>query len=317
MGSDDDDVMVQVASSPDKSSSVQQRTLASPDSSRSNRAKGARQRFGDVGEYRQVEQSVRLDRRGNPREWRRSFSSGNDSDERFTGIAASQRKSADLNTAIGQADAEGGKRDKSPEILKSVEIPVPKGKDGLAESPPLQQQFIAADGTQRSSGMRDSASPDVLQGGKTVKPSVSPVTRSPRKGIGGRLGVLQRSSPSDIRPTNFVSRNSTQKKMFEAASVRIGPAKRLASDGRTIRVVVDTTINALGVNGDDDDRIPLNNIWLATRGDEDCRKVMLQLRSSELRSSDRIDIELSSEKEKDRFCSVLEQKGVKGQDKAR
>lgn len=317
--SSDDDIIEQVASSSAMSSPFQQRALGSPDSNRLSNVKGRRRSDDGVGEYRQVEQSVRA----NPgREHRQSFFSASDCDERFTGMAASQRKAPALDTYHGQAVSEGLNHNSRPEILESVEIPALKestrGKR-LAKSPLLQEQFIAADGTQRNSDMRDSPSPDVLQGEKTVNASVSPVIRSPRKG-GGRSGVRLHSSPSDIQPTNFTTRKGNQKKLFEAVSVRAGAVKRMAPGGKAIPMVVDTTLNTIGVGGNNHDpesgeEISLRSIRLAVRGARPSRKVMLHMRGGT--SYPRMDIELSSEEDKESLCVVLRQKQIEMQDKDR
>ena len=267
---------------------------------------------GALGEHRYVEADGRVNRSQGLGKSRRYSSSGEDADETFTEVAASQRKSS--------GDHSGARKS---EVFQSVEIPVPTGSAGAHDfkNQSLRDQFVATDGAQRNSDIkgrrRSSDSPDELQGEITVKHSPSPVIRGGKANVSGAAGYPGRlSSPSDIRPTDFTSRRANRKPkpgkeghkhMFDAVLVRVGQVERLSSDGGTFEICVDNT--SVEVAGDGDSgcavKVPLMRFTQLIQGENPSSKVRLRMSKTEM--GDHMDIEFSSSNEKTRFTSLLRQ----------
>lgn len=296
--SSDDEIVMEAVPGSDLSSPVQR---ASSNSIRCSRTKGPKR--GGVGEFRGVEESIRVNSsQGSTGSHRRQSS---DDIDHFTGNAARQRKSE----AAGHAP--GINRDSKPEVLESVEVPVPKKVARKAESPPLQGQFIAVDGTHRSSDMQESPeSPDELQGEKTIHPVVSSVLRSPRK---EKEDMRQRSSPSDIQPTQFTSGpngrpKSRKQALFDAVYLRFQDRVRPRPGEKVVTIRVNPANGIVEIENADDpgnpEKIYIDQIAHVVQGDGISRNVALQFE----RNGDffnRMDIVLSSEEDKTGLCNAL------------
>lgn len=298
--SSDDEIVMEAVPGSDLSSPVQQ---ASPNSIRGSKSKGSKR--SGVGEFRGVEESIRVNSsQGSTGSHRRQSS---DDIDHFTGNAARQRKSEALTAGHAPGSIN---HDSKPEVLESVEVPVPKKVARKAESPPLQGQFIAVDGTHRSFDMQGSPeSPDELQGEKTIHPVVSSVLRSPRK----EEDMRQRSSPSDIQPTQFTSRSngrlkSRKQALFDAVYLRFQDRVWPRPGDKVVTIRVNPANGIVEIENADDpgnpEKIYIDQIVHVVQGDGTSRNVALQFE----RNGDfvnRMDIVLSSEEDKMGLCNAL------------
>lgn len=304
-----------------------EQTASSPDPKQhTTKVKEACKFPGALGEHRYVERNNGVNRPQEcPREpTRQRFSSDGDTDERFTEIAASQRKSS-----IEKDDARLD-RDSKPEVIQSVEVQIPKGsarERGGTKSPLLQTQFFASDGSQQNSDMkpsprrRSSGSPDELQGEATVKPSLSPVVRRGKGDVSSRAerwagSPVRMSSPSDIQPTNFLPRrpnrskakseNEDYKHSLNAVLVRLGSHELLASGGGPLEVRIDNKYVEVAEHSGRPKyifKVLLKKFTQVIQGEHPSYKVRLRMRKTEF--GDHMDIELSTQDEQRRFVSLL------------
>lgn len=203
------------------------------------------------------------------------------------------------NVGVNRSQESKQPKDRSDaEVVQNVEVHVPALKD----------QFVATDGSRRNSGPRDS--PDELQGEVTVNSCPSPVIRT-RRTAGD---FVPEQSPSDIRPTIFESRRSDprfdgHKLYFEAKYVQWGDW--VVSGEKTIEMSANKAKGTIEVESTDDPdsvvKVPLERITNAQRGKEPNRGVCLRMTRIEGDPCDRMLIEMSTQRDQERFCNVLGQ----------
>lgn len=301
-----------------------QAASASDSGKHPTKKKDTRKFPGALGEHRYIDRNngVNWSKDSPQKSNRQHYSSEGETDEQFTEIAANQRR-----LSAGESDAALG-RNLKPNVFQNVEILVPRGsvrERGESQSTLLQKQFVESDGSQRNSemkpsGRRSSDSPDELQGSPTVNPSPGRMIRRSKGDVSGAewwpgssAGV---SSPSDIQPTNFTTRQSNRSKpkprtedhehfQFDVVFVRVGLSSPLVASDGPLEIRVDNKhIEVTEPTGHQSIvRVPLEKFIRLLQGENPSGKVRLQMCKTEL--GDWMDIELSSQAEKRRFTSLF------------
>lgn len=340
---EDDEVELQ--NSPARTSAPAQRAsqLSSTSSQPSARAEKSRNSRHHIDEFRQVEKTMGSHRlqcspqRGSSKKY---CSVADDDQEGWvTQTVRKQGLSLASNPSDRQLEAERPKNSVKPEIFQSVEIPAQSREQ---RSPTLQRQFISLDGRRRTSDTRES--PDELQGDVTVQRAPTSLTAVRKKDVNSdsrstsqaERDVRRQPSPRDIRPMDFVSesgpgkpnrksqkeeKGTTHKRLFEANFFRFGAVERSSSNGQALEVAIDNVRGTIGLEGarlntPNDVNISLQKIFSVFRGQEESRKIQVRFSKAE-GMDDKMDIELSSAKEKESMCSVLAKRNIKFQDKPR
>lgn len=237
-----------------------------------------------------------------------------------------------------RTQADEANRDHKPELLDSVEICNARREKDVTElqSPKSRKKLLSTEGKRRVSTGRES--PDELQGDITVQrapPLLNEVyvreASVSSSADRSKTDTNRRSSPSDIRPTEFTSASSkkqgktkrnektdkgSHKKLFEIDLFHFGPIERVSCEGQTFELVVDKARDRLclaetaGKDSDQGVDIPLQKITTVLEGEGPSRKVRLRL--SKVEGSDEVvDIQLGSEKEKDGLCKILKRRDIK------
>lgn len=337
---DDEDMEHQM--SPTGTSPSAQRTsrLSSTSSQQSVRAKKSKGTGHKVDEYRDVERLMSAGQRSSsPQDYfhRRPVIIEDDQDTQ----PKQKTKSRDIQPNADRTEIGKPHRDQKPEIFESVEIRNPAGqKDATKqESPSLRKQFFSVDNERRVSNTRES--PDELQGDITVQRAPSSLHGVHAKDASVGSPSAERSkkdthrlpSPSDIRPTVFTSapgqsqgkanrkagraeKSVSHKQLFEIDLFRFGPVERVSSEGQTFELTIDNVRDTLCLaEGAEKDSargvdISLQKIMNVLEGESPSRKVRLRLSKME-GADEKVDIQLSSEKEKNTFCNALKQKHIK------
>ncbi|KAI9369500.1 hypothetical protein BJX61DRAFT_144861 [Aspergillus egyptiacus] len=271
---------------------------------------------GQRSEYRNVEDSTRV-RRPSPKKNAKSFYrfSSEDQDLTFTRDATKERRRESLLPGVEPDHAPRKLPEQTSNL--SVEIltkPTPRGDSTTGSS------------TNRKPRLSISReSPDELQGDVTVGPV--PTYLSKRE-----TGIRSDAPSSDIRPTEFTSggkrknrRNkkakSTKKEqapqVFRVFYFRGGAIIRDTLGGENDLLVVDSARQEVTVRIADagyERTIALSKVTKVLFGDESSRKIRLEL-SKVSGEDNRLDVELSSEKEKDSFCSLAQKLEIKTQER--
>lgn len=305
---DDDDVMEQIASNTD-ASSTRYRSPVTTSSSSQQSAKTKKvvrtSLPSSAGEYRDLEDSLKVKKpRNTPSKepGRLPFLPARDPAQFITTVDTLQS-----HRSVRPTDTE------SP------------GKKRGASSLSMERRH--SDGRE---------SPDVLQGEVTVQSPPTPVIRDRTKDGPNGISTHRTAgiSPPDIRPTEFVSspRKSDRKKpmaagrspgksVFEAVSVRMGPTVIQSSPGQTIELQVDRAKGVLRVppqpgHGEIAHNIPLMKLGQIVFGKEPSHKLRLRMSNSGS-IKNLVDIELSSQQGKQDLCSALAHTTVKILEKER
>lgn len=251
-----------------------------------------------------------------------------------------KRKPGDTREGADRTETDKVNRDNKPEILDSVEICNTRNQKDVTEleSPKSRKKFFSTDSKRRGSSGRES--PDELQGDITVQRAPSSLNgvhvREASVGSSSadrsKKDTCWRSSPSDIRTVEFTStsgkdrgkanrkersdKGASHKKLFEADLFRFGPVERVSFEGQDFELTIDKARDTLCLaeTADKDSTkgidIPLQKIMTVFEGESPSRKIRLRLSKVE-GSDEMVDIQLSSEKEKDNFCKVLKRKDIK------
>ncbi|KAJ9365137.1 hypothetical protein DTO280E4_792 [Paecilomyces variotii] len=251
-----------------------------------------------------------------------------------------KRKPGDTREGADRTETDKVNRDNKPEILDSVEICNTRNQKDVTEleSPKSLKKFFSTDSKRRGSSGRES--PDELQGDITVQraPSSLNGVHAREASVGSssadrsKKDACWRSSPSDIRPVEFTStsgkdrgkanrkersdKGASHKKLFEADLFRFGPVERVSFEGQGFELTINKARDTLCLaeTADKDSTkgidIPLQKITTVFEGESPSRKIRLRLSKVE-GSDEMVDIQLSSEKEKDNFCKVLKRKDIK------
>ncbi|KAL1886093.1 hypothetical protein Plec18167_000019 [Paecilomyces lecythidis] len=332
---DDEDMEHQT--SPTGTSPSFQRTsrLSSTSSQQSIRPKKSKGTGNKVDEYRNVERLMSIGYGlTSPQNLshRRPVVIEDDND-----VQATPKKKQGNMQEGERTQADEANRDHKPELLDSVEIcNARREKDVTEQSPKSRKKNLSTEGKRRVSTGRES--PDELQGDITVQRAPpllngvyvreASVSSSADR---SKTDTNRRSSPSDIRPTEFTSASSkkqgktkrnektdkgSHKKLFEIDLFHFGPIERVSCEGQTFELIVDKARDRLclaetaGKDSDQGVDIPLQKITTVLEGEGPSRKVRLRL--SKVEGSDEVvDIQLGSEKEKDGFCKILKRRDIK------
>ncbi|GAD96850.1 Ulp1 protease, putative [Paecilomyces variotii No. 5] len=322
-----DDEDMEHPTSPTATSTSFQRTsrLSSTSSQQSIRPKKSKGSGNKLDEYRNVERLMSMGHSlSSPQRvfHRKPVVIEDDNDVQPT----PKKKQGDMQEDAEGPEADEASRDHKPEVLDSVEICNTRNEKDVSElqSPKSRKKLLSTDGKRRISTGRES--PDELQGAITVQrapPSLDgvhvrdgSVSSSADR---SKTDTHRRSSPSDIRPTEFTSasskkqgkakRNGRDKRshmqLFEADLFHFGP---VSLEGQKFEFIIDKTQGILSLTaGKDSDKrvdIPLRKITTVLEGESPSRKVRLRL-SKVQGSGEVVDIQLGSEEEKDGFCKIL------------
>jgi hypothetical protein len=258
-------------------------------------------------------------------------------DEFFTQAATKQRRSQALFTGLDDSGpsliVEDGDNSKTRLLQEIHQTP--------------QRRFVQNDTTSRTSDLRES--PDELQGDPTVPPVPRVLNRGNKKTTCSDSPFTDRtegdgwkdkrpSSPSNIQPTLFAGSRQEQgvigrkgkrtpkKKfhlhLFDASLFRFGDFEKAASPGSVVQVVINRGNQSIGLADGQSDTptevtIPLQKINRVQQGEGESRKIRLGLAKTEGMPDDKVDMELTSEKDKVDICRLLAEQGIKIQDKQR
>lgn len=175
------------------------------------------------GEYREVENSVRVSHkspRARRQQNRQTSTSTQSPDEKFTAEATEQRRSK--AGIMESPSAKSGTKGLAPSVLDVVEVPVLKEERTTAQTKPTQSVSAKGNGLKRRS---DSESSDELQGEVTTQPIP---TNIDERHTQARLSAKEhsvspdRSSPTDIVPTNFTgSKKKAKRKHNNSDATRL------------------------------------------------------------------------------------------------
>lgn len=279
-----------------------------------------------LGEFRNVEDSIRIDR--SPRQTRRSrhdsFASADSHDEQFTATAAQQRRSLP-NT----------KERPRHEVLGCIEIP--KSKDIPTRKTSGQSRFDRQKGASSTGARRDSEgreSPDELQGDATTQPVPKFLDEkhelSRRKFNESLISPGRKRSPSDIQPTEFASSSHQGSKrakrnhkklgvsILSVLFVGYGPVNKRIAKGESAAIRLSQDKLELGedIAGSDKIEVPLRLVRMVQQGTEPSRRVRLILsRHSEAQDANNMDIEFLMALDKEKLVNVLQDMQTKVQNK--
>lgn len=322
----DDDVMEQAA--PENSSIAGYSARRSSASSQAT-GKGKRARKGNqVDEYREVERNVRIPRESpSKKHYRRPVD--DERDERFTEDAARQRRLLTPNQFFKPAGIEIPRKPKH-EVLQSVEIHGVNGDMGNTSS----NHYSREAGPNRAADLRES--PDELQGDATVRPAPTVLSRSavrlsndePAAEEQPAPSRRQQLSPHDIRPTNFSSASSTNKKkpnkkfkpkkglsvdkIFKVIYLRLEALELHVPEGETKDLSFDLTNRSISFSGRANalTSLSLDRVTKIEYSEDSSRKVRLCLTRTK-GTGDQLDIELSAPEAKRDLCALLNSIGAK------
>ena len=252
-------------------------------------------------------------------------------DERFTENAAKERR--DMSS-----DSEDLSQTPKSGTLQSVQVPKVHPKNA-STSRSLQSQIMSTD----SSFDPHAESPDELQGEATTQP-VPAVLLSGRKknasngsNLGAEKAACQRSSPTDIKSTEFspttAQGNRVRKKArkkaqnrwsFQALLVQDGNIQLRHSDddGKSIAVHFDKSKGILEFAADTTDSshqfsFPLKRVVQIIQGNDPSCKLRFNLSKMEspVGPVGPIDIELSSTEEKNNLCGLFRDVSIQYKDR--
>lgn len=312
----DDDIMEQAA--PQTSSLVGNPVPGQ----RPGKGKKAR-KMNQVDEYPEGERNAKIPR-GSPSN-NTYWLIDEDRDEKFTGDAAKERRLSASNPAE-HIEVEKPHKAKH-EVLQSVEI---TGVTGTRENP-TPQDFSGEARLNHTHDLRESS--DELQGGVTVRPGPTILSRGPGRHTNDGsevdeplvLSGRQQMSPSDIRPTNFAKASSSTRnkkaikkskpkntqnvgQVFKLTHFRSGNLEHRLPKGETIDLIVNKMEGVISVYGCVS--LSLDRVTKVEKTKDDNRKMRLGLTRTK-GTGHQLDIELSEAEGKRDLCALLNSRGVK------
>ncbi|KKK13695.1 hypothetical protein ARAM_000827, partial [Aspergillus rambellii] len=275
---------------------------------------------GQPSEYRSVENGIKVPRISPQKMPRRpSCQSSEDRDLGFIHGAVQERRRqsivSSVNSEPAARDQLGALSVPSVEISnKSTTVPTKK----TAKGPPAGDYRALANGKMRASLSRES--PDELQGEATVRPVPASLEDSTKNAP----SAPRTSSPSNIRPTVFTSsshgtltnpkykkakaaKGKSVRQSFKVTFFR-GGAAHDPPESQTDELVVNSTEGDICIRPSEADirheiHIPLQKVLKILTGDTASRKIRLET-SKGSEQETKFDIELSSVREKEEFCSL-------------
>ena len=260
----------------------------------------------ELNEFRDVERGVKVRRpsHNSPRHGGLRETVWSPDEERFTENATKERRSGLPRTQHLP------KRD----ILQSVEIAeghVPT----VNSSGPVPSLTRAGSGRSRESS-------DELQGAATVSQTRTFGALRGRDLKQSQPAPVSRSSPSDIKPTVFISEGKSKKKnkskkkdnsqVYETLRVQLGSSELLPAEGESVPIRLDVECGTIILPGKSGSHHPerLQRITKVIQGSGSSRKARVQFPANQT-SDGKADIEFISSEARRGFCEGLEKRDVR------